>query len=160
VKEGIAAHIAELKAHAELGPKPKSVQPIRGEIYSAGEQAGENPISKHVNELKRHASLKGEPAPLQPIPQEREADERLGKPPPEEQEEKKEKERLQELFASSLSEIVEDKSDERFSEKWYLRRQLSPYLDEYPFLAEDIPTLRKLRDFLNTPQAPAINCDS
>jgi hypothetical protein len=74
-----------------------------------------------------------------------------------EQADQNEKERLQKLFASSLSKVIEDKSDERFSEKWYLRRQLSPYLDEYPFLAEDIPTLTKLRDFLNTPQAPAIN---
>jgi hypothetical protein len=95
--------------------------------------------------------------PSLPSPAERQAAERRGKPPPEEQEQQKEKERLQERLASSLSEIVEDKSDERFSEKWLLRQQLSPYLDEYPFLAEDIPTLTKLRDFLNTPQAPAIN---
>jgi hypothetical protein len=88
VKEGITAHIAELKGHADLGPKPKSVQPIRGEVYSARGQTEENPVldhvdEKHVNELKRHASLKGEPAPLQPIPAEQQAAERLGKPPPE-----------------------------------------------------------------------------
>jgi hypothetical protein len=91
------------------------------------------------------------------IPAEQRARRQLSKPPPEEQAEQKEKERLQKLLASSLSEIVEDKSEERFSEKWYLSRKLSPYLDEYPFLAEDIPTLTELRDFLNTPQAPAIN---
>ena len=83
MKEGIAAHIAELKGHADLGPKPKSVQPIRGEVYRAGGKSGENPVFTHVGELKWQATLKGEPAPLQPVPQEREAAERLGKPPPE-----------------------------------------------------------------------------
>jgi hypothetical protein len=82
VKEGIATHIAELKAHTDLGPKPKSVQPLRGEVYRAGEQTGENPVRNHVNELQWQASLKGEPAPLQPVPEERKAAERLGTPPP------------------------------------------------------------------------------
>ena len=157
MKEGISAHITELKRHADLGPKPKSVQPIHGEVSSAGGKSGENSVFKHVEELQRQASLKGEPAPFQPNPKERQASERLGKPPPQQQEEQKEKERLQELFASSLSEIVEDKSDERFSEKWLLRQQLSPYLDEFPFLAEDIPALTKLRDLLNTPLESNIN---
>jgi hypothetical protein len=81
VKEGIGAHVAELKGHADLGAKPKSVQPIRGEVYRAKEEVGENPVRKHVDELKWQSALKGEPAPLQPIPQELKADQRLGKPP-------------------------------------------------------------------------------
>jgi hypothetical protein len=83
MKEGIGAHIAELKGHAELGPKPKSVQPMRGEVSSPGNKPGENPIFSHVNELQWQASLKGEPAPLQLNLKERRASERLGKPPPE-----------------------------------------------------------------------------
>ena len=55
MKEGIAAHIAELKGHAELGEKPKSVQPIRGEVSRAGRQTKENPIRKHVAELQQDA---------------------------------------------------------------------------------------------------------
>jgi len=83
VKEGIAAHVAELKGHADLGPKPKSVLSISGEVYSAGGQTGEHPVFNHVNELQWQASLRGEPAPLQPTPAEQQAAERLGKPPPE-----------------------------------------------------------------------------
>jgi hypothetical protein len=82
MKEGIAAHVAELKGHTDRGPKPKSVQPIRGEVYTAGGQTGENPVFKHVDELKWQATLKGEPAPLQPIPEEQAAAERLAKPTP------------------------------------------------------------------------------
>jgi hypothetical protein len=82
VKEGIAAHFAELKGHANLGPKPKSVQHVSGEVYRAGGQTGEHPVSNHVNDLKWQATLKGEPAPLQPVPEERKAAERLGTPPP------------------------------------------------------------------------------
>jgi hypothetical protein len=82
MKEGIAAHVGELKGHADLGPKPKSVQPIRGEVYNVSGQTGENPVRKHVNELKWQASLKGEPAPLQPVPQEQQVAERQEMPPP------------------------------------------------------------------------------
>jgi hypothetical protein len=82
MKEGIAAHVAELKGHTDLSAKPKSVQLIRGDVYRAGGQTGENPILKHVDELKWQTSLKREPAPLQPIPKEQQAAERLGKPPP------------------------------------------------------------------------------
>jgi hypothetical protein len=82
VKEGIGAHVAELKGHADLGAKPKSVQPIRGDVYRAKEEPGENPVRKHVDELKWQTTLKGEPAPLQLTPQELEADQRLAKPPP------------------------------------------------------------------------------
>jgi hypothetical protein len=80
MKEGIAAHVGELKGHADLGPKPKSVQPIRGEVYNVSGQTGENPVRKHVNELKWQTTLRGEPAPLQLTPQELEAAERLGIP--------------------------------------------------------------------------------
>jgi hypothetical protein len=83
MKERIAAHVEELKGHTDLGTKPKSVQPIRGEVYRERGQTRENPVAKHVNELQWQASLKGEPAPLQPIPEEQQAAERLGKPPPE-----------------------------------------------------------------------------
>jgi hypothetical protein len=84
VKENLVrSHVTELGAQADLGEKPKSVQPIRGEVYSARGQTGENPVLKHVDELQWQATLKGEPAPFQPIPEEQEAVERLGKPPPE-----------------------------------------------------------------------------
>jgi hypothetical protein len=83
VKENLVrSHVTELRGQADLGAKPKSVQPIRGEVSRAKEQTGENPVSKHVDELKRQKTLKGGPAPLQPIPQEQRAAERLGKPPP------------------------------------------------------------------------------
>jgi hypothetical protein len=55
VKEGIAAPVADLKAHAELGSKPKSVQPIRGEVYRAGGQTGEKPGFNHIQELQQQA---------------------------------------------------------------------------------------------------------
>lgn len=57
----------------------------------------------------------------------------------------KDQDRIREMFEASLSRVVEDTSDARYSEKWYLRRKLSPYLCEYPFLAEDIQTLTQLR---------------
>jgi hypothetical protein len=84
VKENfVRSHVTELKGQADLGAKPKSVQPIHGEVYRDNGQPRENPVLKHVNELQRQASLKGEPAPFQPIPEEQQATERLGKPPPE-----------------------------------------------------------------------------
>ena len=116
-----------------------------------------------VENQRREALPKGVSTPVAKQPELSKPGEQLAKQPAgaaletKDQEEQKQKERLQELFASSLSKVVEDKSDERFSEKWYLRHELSPYLDEFPSLAEDIPTLTKLRDFLNTPQPPAIN---
>ena len=41
-----------------------------------------------------------------------------------------------------------------FSERSFLRRTLSPYLEEYPFLPEDIDTLRKLRNNFKKPVVP------
>jgi hypothetical protein len=84
VKENLVrSHVTELRGQADLGAKPKSVQPIRREVTRAREQTGENPVFEHVQELQWQASLKGESAPLQPIPEEQAAAERLAKPPPE-----------------------------------------------------------------------------
>jgi hypothetical protein len=56
VKENIVrSHVTELRGHADLGAKPKSVQPIRREVTRAKEQPGENPVLKHVQELQRQA---------------------------------------------------------------------------------------------------------
>jgi hypothetical protein len=82
MKEGIAAHVAELKGHADLGTKPKSVQPTHGEVYRVTEQNGENPALKHADALQQQAILRGEQDPLQPNPAEQQSRERLSKPPP------------------------------------------------------------------------------
>jgi hypothetical protein len=140
---------------APLWPEGLSkVRPVGKQKPEAQAKGVSSRVAKRP-ELSKPGEQPAKPSQFNPV--EQQAAERLGKPLPKGQEEQKEKERLQQLFASSLSKVVEDKSDERFSEKWYLRRQLSPYVDEYPFLAEDIPTLKQLRDVLNTPQASAIN---
>jgi len=47
--------------------------------------------------------------------------------------------------------FVAEECAEPFSEREFLRTELSPYLDEYPFLHEDIETLKQLRDTLRSP---------
>ena len=56
MKENVVrSHVTELRGQADLGAKPKSVQPIRGEVTRASEQTGENPIEKHVQKLRKQA---------------------------------------------------------------------------------------------------------
>jgi N-methylhydantoinase B/oxoprolinase/acetone carboxylase alpha subunit len=56
VKENVVrSHVTELRVQADLGAKPKSVQPIRREVSRVSEQTGENPVFKHVQELQRDA---------------------------------------------------------------------------------------------------------
>jgi hypothetical protein len=56
VKENsVSRHVTELGVQADLGAKPKSAQPIRGEVYRASGQIRENPVLKHVQELQQHA---------------------------------------------------------------------------------------------------------
>jgi hypothetical protein len=56
VKENsVRRHVTELGVQADLGAKPKSVQPISREAAGAKEQSGENPVLKHVQELQRQA---------------------------------------------------------------------------------------------------------
>ena len=56
-----------------------------------------------------------------------------------------------------LTEIFSDGEVERFSEAWSLRRIISPYLDEYPFLAGDIATVQQIRDKISHPLIPPQN---
>lgn len=51
----VRRHVTELGVQADLGTKPKSVQPIRKEVARAREKTGENPVFKHVQELRRQA---------------------------------------------------------------------------------------------------------
>ena len=53
--------------------------------------------------------------------------------------------------AADLSDLFDAVEPEVFSEAWFLREVLSPYLDEYPFLREDLVVLARPRDTLNTP---------
>jgi hypothetical protein len=56
VKENLPkSHVTELRGQADLGAKPKSVQPIRREVSRVSKQTGENPVFKHVHELQRDA---------------------------------------------------------------------------------------------------------
>jgi hypothetical protein len=129
VKEGIAAHVGDLKRHADLGPKPKSVQPIRGEVYRASEKSGENPVRSHVSELQRQASLKGEHAPLQPIPEERKAAERLGTAPPDG--ENLQRFRLRRSEKNPDQWVLEDPAHE-IIEGLHLRLEATPEILEMP----------------------------
>ena len=58
---------------------------------------------------------------------------------------------LNERFERTLSEVFPDDTGERFSDKWFLRQSLSPYLDEYLILAHDPVTIRELQALLETP---------
>ena len=51
----VRSHVTELRGQADLGAKPKTVQPIRREVTIAREQTGENPVFNHVQDLQQQA---------------------------------------------------------------------------------------------------------